>query len=290
MEIKVCTADWQKSQYELLDSGDGYKLESFGCQIISRPEPQAIWRPSLPPQEWERLSKATFVKTGGEERGDWRLANGAAQQWWVERGAVKMRLGLTAFKHVGIFPEQAANWDFMDANLRKIEAAEVLNMFAYTGGASIAAAAAGANVTHLDSIKVVNGWARENGEQSGFSNIRYITDDAMKFAAREVRRQRKYDAIILDPPAYGRGPEGEKWVLEQNILALLENCAQLLSGKSGSFLILNLYSVGFSAILADTLLRTIFGNNCTIDCGELLAADSFGKQLPLGIYARLQIR
>lgn len=287
MDIKVSSPVWDASQYELMDSGNGRKLERFGTQVLSRPEPQALWVPSLDAAKWDELAAATFVKTGGEERGEWRKSSRAAEQWWVERGALKMRLGLTAFKHVGIFPEQASNWDFLAERLRDINAPEVLNMFAYTGGASIAAAAAGANVTHVDSVKVVNSWARENGERSGFPNIRYITDDAVKFAGREIRRARLYNAIILDPPAYGRGPDGEKWVLEDGIRELLVLCSNILSRQKGSFLILNLYSVGFSAILAKTLLESVFGGDCTTECGELFAADSFGKMLPLGIYARL---
>lgn len=287
MEIKVCATMWDKQQYELLDSGNGKKLERFGSQILSRPEPQALWRPSLTAGRWDELADATFVRTVSDEKGEWKLSDRAREQWTVQRGAVKMRLGLTAFKHVGIFPEQASNWDFLTSALSDMNAPEVLNMFAYTGGASIAAAAAGAVVTHVDSVKVVNSWARENGENSGFDSIRYITDDALKFASREIRRSRLYRGIVLDPPAYGRGPDGEKWVLEQNIYELLDLCHTLLSPERGSFLILNLYSMGFSAVLAQTLLRQIFGEQCTIECGELYAEDSFTKQLPLGIFARL---
>lgn len=280
--LNIESAQWASDQYALLDSGNGMKLERFGTQTLARPEPQALWAPSS--ANWR--ADASFDKQG-EERGEWRKTPRTQEQWWVAYHGLKFRLGLTAFKHVGIFPEQAANWEWAAERIKALEAAEVLNLFAYTGGASMAAAAAGATVTHLDSVKVVNTWARGNAEASGISTIRYITDDAMKFVEREVRREKRYQGIILDPPAYGRGANGEKWVLESDLAPLLGLCKELLSNEKGAFLILNLYSMGLSAVLAQTLLEQVFGTQATYEAGELAATDSNEKQLPLGIYVRL---
>lgn len=254
--------------YELIDSGGFEKLERFGKWVTARPEPQAIWKKSLPAGEWERLAHAVFRRTGAsEERGEWRTARNMPEQWWVEysykKMRLKMRLGLTSFKHVGIFPEQAENWNFIYDRCKRIEElkgspANVLNLFAYTGGATLAARSAGAAVTHVDSVKQVVGWARENMEASGLDGVRWIVDDALKFARRELKRGKRYEGIILDPPAYGRGPDGEKWVLEQNIGELLEICAELLAPRN-SFLVLNLYSMGLSALLAKGTCNQLFG-------------------------------
>lgn len=275
------------TDYELIDSGDGQKLERFGQWVIARPEPQALWRPSL--GKWD--ANATFVRSkGSDERGEWRLDNRMPQQWVISYRGIKMRLGLTSFKHLGIFPEQASNWDYITEAIGKIEGrASVLNLFAYTGGASVAAAVAGADVTHVDSVKQVVNWSKENLEltAAGNSSVRWIVDDALKFVQREVRRGKKYNGIILDPPSYGRGPDGEKWVLEENIYELLKCCSELLTEK-GAFVVLNLYSMGLSAMLARTLMRQLFGEPTTEQMGELYVEDSFGKQLPLGVFYRME--
>ena len=212
--------------YELIDSGDFEKLERFGRYVVRRPEPQAIWRRSLTEEEWRRLADASFLRDGrSEERGEWRLRSGMPSRWTVDYAyegmRLRMRLGLTSFKHVGLFPEQAANWNFIYDNCVRMRAEErtpkVLNLFAYTGGATLAARAAGADTTHVDSVKQVVTWARENMEQSGLEGVRWIVEDALKFVQREVRRGNRYNGIILDPPAYGRGANGEKWILEDNI-------------------------------------------------------------------------
>ena len=288
------TPDFQ--DYELIDTGNFEKLERFGRYVTRRPEPQAIWRPSLAEEEWRRLSDASFLRDArSDERGEWRLREGMPSRWTVEyryRGMrLRMRLGLTSFKHVGIFPEQAANWDFIYDNCLALggdgrtEAPRVLNLFAYTGGATLAARAAGAGVTHVDSVKQVVTWARENMEQSGLEGVRWIVEDALKFVQREVRRGNRYDGIILDPPAYGRGANGEKWVLEEGIGEMLACCAQLLESER-AFLVLNLYSMGLSSTLARTAARQAFGAPAEEQWGELCFTDRGGKELPLGTYYR----
>ena len=204
--------------------------------------------------------------------------------------SLRMRLALTSFKHVGIFPEQAANWNFIYDRCRALAAAaaeppRVLNLFAYTGGATLAARAAGAEVTHVDSVRQVVTWARENMEASGLDGVRWIVEDALKFVHREVRRDNRYAGIILDPPAYGRGANGEKWVLEEGICEMLECCARLLE-VSGAFLVLNLYSMGLSSTLARTAVHQAFGAPREEQWGELCFTDRGGKQLPLGTYYR----
>ena len=283
--------------YELLDTGDFEKLERFGRHVLRRPEPQAIWRRTLPEEEWQRLADASFLRDArSDERGVWRLRPGMPDRWTVEYAhagmRVRMRLGLTSFKHVGIFPEQAANWNFIYENCSRLQASKpagaplrVLNLFAYTGGATLAARAAGAEVTHVDSVKQVVTWAREDMELSGLDGVRWIVDDALKFVRREVRRGNRYDGIILDPPAYGRGANGEKWVLEENIGEMLECCAALLAPRA-AFLVLNLYSMGLSSTLARTAARQAFGAPAEEQWGELFFADRAGKELPLGTYCR----
>ncbi len=289
---KELTPDF--GDYELIDSGNFEKLERFGRFTTRRPEPQAIWRPSLPEAEWLAADASFLRDAKSEERGEWRLRRGTPDRWNVEYALrdkkLRMRLGLTSFKHVGLFPEQAANWDFIYDRCRDIAAQgtapKVLNLFAYTGGATLAARAAGAEVTHVDSVKQVVTWARENMELSGLDGIRWIVEDAMKFVQREVRRGNRYNGIILDPPAYGRGANGEKWILQDSICEMLECCARLLEDKN-AFLVLNLYSMGLSSTLARTAVRQAFGEPKTEERGELCFTDRRGKQLPLGVYYRI---
>lgn len=285
--------------YELLDSGHFEKLERFGRYVTRRPEPQAIWHPTLPETEWARRADALFRRDArSDERGQWQLRPGVPDRWTVvyryKTMRLTMRLGLTSFKHVGLFPEQAANWDFIYDTCTELRAAapdgaapRVLNLFAYTGGATLAARAAGAEVTHVDSVRQVVTWARENMEASGLDGVRWMVEDALKFVRREVRRGSRYNGIILDPPAYGRGPEGEKWVLEQHIGQMLDCCARLLEPQ-GAFLVLNLYSMGLSATLARTAVRQAFGTPEQETAGELAFADAAGKVLPLGVYCRFR--
>ena len=290
-DITPCFPD-----YELLDSGDFEKLERFGRYVTRRPEPQAIWRKSLSEEEWRRRADASFMRDGrSDERGEWRLKPSVPSRWNIgyRYGAMSldMRLGLTSFKHVGIFPEQAANWNFIFDECAALRsrgiAPRVLNLFAYTGGATLAARAAGAEVTHVDSVKQVVTWARENMETSGLDGVRWIVEDALKFVNREVRRGNRYNGIILDPPAYGRGADGEKWVLEENIGEMLERCAELLLPHD-AFLVFNLYSMGLSSMIARTAVHQTFGVPDDESFGELCFEDGFSKRLPLGTYYRFR--
>jgi 23S rRNA (cytosine1962-C5)-methyltransferase len=291
--IKIITPESWKD-YELIDTGDGEKLERFGSYILRRPEPQAVWEKSLSEKEWEK-AHAYFRREKNlqkeTEKGEWILKKGMPGQWFInynwESLNIKMRLGLTAFKHVGIFPEQAENWNFIYKTIKefKTPSPRVLNLFAYTGGASLAAKAAGADVTHVDSVKQVINWSAENQQASNLDGIRWIVEDALKFARREVKRGKTYNGIILDPPAYGRGPEGEKWILEENINELIKLCCQLLE-KEKAFLIVNFYSMGFSAVIADSLIKTHFSQVSTSEYGELCVQEQSGKKLPLGVFLR----
>lgn len=286
--------------YELIDSGAGEKLERFGAYVLARPEPKALWDKSLPEAEWRRLAHTTFTpgagfgKAGKEDSGTWNRLKKMDDQWYIqyknEDGlALDLRLGLTSFKHVGVFPEQAPNWDYIYRQTRALAAKgrtpRVLNLFAYTGGASLAAKAAGADVTHLDSVRQVVTWARGNMEHSGMDGIRWIVEDAMKFAQREARRGNRYDGIILDPPAYGHGPDGEKWKLDECLFGMLRSVGEILAPKD-SFMVLNLYSNGYSALLGETVVRQAMSVGA-IESGELALNDRFGKALPLSIVVRM---
>jgi 23S rRNA (cytosine1962-C5)-methyltransferase len=282
----ITPAPWP--DYQLIDSGNYQKLERFGEQVLWRPEPQAIWQPYLPEREWEKQAHAHFDKQGkGGERGQWKLKSNAKDTWWmqvpVEGSNLKFRLALTAFKHVGIFPEQAANWHYIYEQVKKQQSgAKVLNLFAYTGGASVAAAVAGAKVVHVDSVKQVVQWGRDNAEKAGIDGVSWVTEDAALFVKREVKRAKLYNGIVLDPPAYGRGPKGEKWVLEEALPSLLEACAELLA--PGGFVLLNLYSMGLSAVVAANLVKQYF--SAEPEFGELYLPDKQDNRLPLGVFAR----
>jgi len=280
--------------YELIDSGNFEKLERFGAYILARPEPQAIWDKKLSAGDWNRMAHATFKKEkGSSEKGQWVLKPNMPEQWFIsyryQELQLRFRLGLSSFKHVGIFPEQDPNWKFLYEQARQLKTAKpkILNMFAYTGAASLAARATGADVTHLDSVKVVNYWARENMEASQLDNIRWLVEDAMKFARREVKRGNIYQGIILDPPAYGRGPNGEKWQLEDELNELLKLCSELLDPEDHLFLI-NLYSLGFSAFILENLINQSFKYHKITErqFGELYLQDQGKRKLPLGTFYR----
>ena len=286
--------------YELIDSGAGEKLERFGSYVLARPEPKALWDKSMSEAEWRRLAHTTFTpgagfgKAGKEDSGTWNRLRKMDDQWYIQYKnadglALDLRLGLTSFKHVGVFPEQAPNWDYIYRQTRALAAKgrtpRVLNLFAYTGAASLAAKAAGADVTHLDSVRQVVTWARGNMEHSGMDGIRWIVEDAMKFAQREARRGNRYDGIILDPPAYGHGPDGEKWKLDECLFGMLRSVGEILAPKD-SFMVLNLYSNGYSALLGETVVRQAMSVGA-IESGELALNDRFGKALPLSIVVRM---
>ena len=277
--------------YELLDCGDFEKLERFGELILIRPEPQAVWAKVLSESEWEKLHHIRF-KGKSATSGEWVKKNAKSPDRWnisykTEDIAIKFRLGLTSFKHVGIFPEQAVNWDFIAQQVKRFKNPEpkILNLFAYTGGASLAAKAAGADTTHVDSIKQVVTWANENQELSGLANIRWVVEDALKFVKRELKRGKTYNGIILDPPAYGHGPNGEKWKLEDHIQEMMHDVMQLLDPEE-HFLILNAYSMGFSSVIIENLLKSSMPSIENLHCGELYLQASSGCKLPLGVFGR----
>lgn len=277
--------------YELIDSGYFEKLERFGQYILIRPEPQAVWDKHLSNQEWESKAHVKFIPQSSNS-GVWKKFKSMPDQWNINYKlgdkTLTFRLGLTSFKHVGLFPEQAVNWDFIYESIKGFSSKEikVLNLFAYTGASSLAASAAGAITTHVDSVKQVVNWAKDNGTASGLENIRLIVDDAVKFVKRELRRGSKYQGIILDPPAFGHGPEGENWKLERDINGLLKEVAQLLDPIE-HFLILNTYSLGFSSLIVENLAKCTFTDHDSISTGEIYLPDKFGKNLPLGVFVKV---
>jgi 23S rRNA (cytosine1962-C5)-methyltransferase len=279
-------ANWE--EYELLDCGNFEKLERFGSVVIRRPEPQALWDKVWDEIEWKKRTDITF-KQKGSHNGEWINPKKLPTKWHLPYQTadykLKFNLSLTSFKHVGIFPEQAANWDYIYSKLKGMSEPKFLNLFAYTGGASIAAKAAGADVTHVDSVKQVISWSKENMEASKLDNIRWVVEDAMKFVKREVKRGKIYQGIILDPPAYGIGANGERWQLEDSINELLKDIALLLDPKE-HFLILNVYSLGLSALLVQNLVKQNFKQSHSLENGELYLQARSGIQLPLGILAR----
>ena len=283
--------------YELIDSGDFEKLERFGEYILIRPEPQAIWKKNLSNEEWNRKATARFVRDSSKSRqrtgsnDGWKFIRKAKENWWInyqrEQIRIRMKLAFTSFGHIGVFPEQANNWDFITDTIKSWNApGTVLNLFAYTGGASLVAKAAGADVTHVDAVKNMINWGRENEQESGLSGIRWVVEDALKFVKREVKRGKKYNGIILDPPAYGRGPDGEKWVLEEGLTELLEQCSLLLENKQ-SFLVLNLYSMGLSAVVSANLAQAFFKPE-NMEFGEFYLQSQAGEKLPLGTFLRFK--
>jgi 23S rRNA (cytosine1962-C5)-methyltransferase len=278
--------------YELIDVGHFEKLERFGQYITIRPEPQAVWDKTLSNAEWEKRAHIKFLSRSSSS-GEWKKLKQMPDQWQINYGinnstaAIQFRLGLTSFKHVGIFPEQASNWDYIFQTVKEMKTAQprVLNLFAYTGGASLAAKAAGADITHVDSIKQVVTWSKENMQLSNLTDIRWVVEDALKFVKREEKRGNKYNGIILDPPAFGHGPNGEKWKLEDNINEMINLVLQLLDEKE-HFLILNAYSLGFSSLIIENLLKKKAGKN--LHTGELYLQATEGNKLPLGVFGRFK--
>ena len=277
------------SDYELLDCGDFEKLERFGEFITIRPEPQAVWPRLLTEGEWKKQAHVRFQQKTSNS-GEWQKLKKMPDQWKISyrlpnNESITFRLGLTSFKHVGIFPEQAVNWDFIVESVGTMQTPKprVLNLFAYTGGASLAAASAGADITHVDSIKQVITWSNENMQLSELKDIRWMVEDALKYVQREVRRGNTYHGIILDPPAFGHGPKGEKWKLKENIAEMMTGVLQLLD-PTEHFLILNAYSLGLSALVIENLLKQKAGKKLHI--GELYLQAKTGVKLPLGVFGR----
>ena len=278
------TKDW--IDFSVIDTGDGEKLERWGDVVLRRPDPQAIWQkdPAMP---WKEAD-AHYVRssTGG---GAWDFKRPLPEKWTISYKDLKFVVHPTGFKHTGLFPEQAANWDFMMNQIRKANRPiSVLNLFAYTGGATIACAKAGASVCHVDAAKGMVQWAKDNAAASGLSDapIRYIVDDCEKFVAREIRRGRKYDAIVMDPPSYGRGPGGEVWHLEDKIADLLKLCAQVLN-PDPLFFILNAYTTGLQPAVLSNLLRIALADfNGTIEAAEVCLPTERGLVLPCGAAGR----
>lgn len=277
--------------YALLDSGNGRKLERYGRVIVDRPEPQALWSPSLPEAKWA-AADAIFTDSGGEdsETGKWKLNKDVADTWTVKWNDVAMVCRLMSFRHMGLFPEQLTHWNWVADKIRTAgRPLNILNLFAYTGAASLSAAAAGAQVTHLDASKKAIQWAKDNQEASGLQDkpIRWICDDAKAFVARELRRGKKYDGIILDPPKFGRGPDGERWQIEEDLAHFLKDCAALLSDQP-SFMILTAYAMRLSSVSLSSLMRDILGDRGgQFDQGELLIQqENGGRYLSTSLYAR----
>jgi len=282
---------WEKS-YELIDSGGFEKLEQFGSFCVRRPEPQAVWRKSLSEEIWKSKTDAYFKKEkGSSEKGFWDIQKKTPEKWFLNYKSelldLNFKISLSSFKHVGLFPEQASNWEFLAKNIPKIKNSKpkFLNLFAYTGGASLVCRQMGAEVTHVDSVKPVLSWARENMEVSKLDSIRWMAEDALKFVKREARRGNFYQGILLDPPAYGRGPDGEKWVLEEQIEDMLLSVKEILDPKE-HILLTNVYSLGFSTLVVENLLNGIFDVPENAEFGEIYLNDTFNKKLPLGVFHR----
>ncbi len=274
------------SDYELLDSGDNRKLERYGKVILIRPETQAIWA-SRRPELW-KTAQAEFVRVG--EKGEWKAAKRLLDSWDLSWHDAKFSVRPTSFKHTGVFPEQSSNWEWLKEKIHALEKPNVLNLFGYTGIASVVAAKHGANVTHVDASKQSNAWAKENAELSGVTagSIRFLLDDALKFVEREVRRGVMYDGIILDPPAFGRGAKGEVWHIEEDLPKLLFALAKIFSKKPGSFFLLNGYAAGYSPQSFLQSIESVFPEKVSEgEFGELRIPESGSKRvIPAGIYVR----
>jgi len=276
--IVLRTGPW--ADYGLVDSGGGRKLERYGPYRVVRPEPQCLWRPKLGDDVWA-AADAVFDPTDEEDAGRWRFARSAPDRWPLAWGAVRFHGRFTAFRHLAFFPEQAANWTWLDERVRaSAKPLKVLNLFGYTGVASLVCAAAGAAVTHVDASKRAVGWAKENAELSQLAErpIRWLVEDAAKWVAREGRRGARYDGVILDPPKYGRGPNGEVWRLLDDLPGLIAGCASLLSDDA-SFLLLNAYAERVSGLaLAGLVAEAMAGRGGRIDWGELALMEEAGAR------------
>lgn len=279
--------DWHN--YELMDAGDGEKLERWGSYVLRRPDPQVIWPHHANQDIWHNTSATYHRSSSGG--GTWEEKIKLPERWTISYKALKFHIKPTGFKHTGLFPEQAVNWQWM---INKIQAAnrpiKVLNLFAYTGGASVACAYAGAEVCHIDAAKGMVTWAKENMDLSGLGDrpVRFITDDVFKFVQREQRRGVYYDAIIMDPPSYGRGPHGEIWKIESNLYPFVEECVSILS-PNPLFMLINCYTTGLSATVLTNILSLTMQKKYKgmITSGEIgLPITASGLHLPCGLLGR----
>ncbi|OYX31012.1 MAG: SAM-dependent methyltransferase [Caulobacterales bacterium 32-69-10] len=289
--IALRTRSW--GDYALLDSGNGKKLERYGRFTVVRPEPQCWWAPRLPQAKWDAADAVFDPTPADEDDGRWRFSGRPPESFPLSWGPAKFNARFTAFRHLAFFPEQAANWAWLQAAVsggeQPKEQLKVLNLFGYTGVASLVMAAAGAHVTHVDASKKAVAWARENSTLSALDDkpVRWIVEDARKYLAREVRRGSRYDGIVLDPPKYGRGPGGEVWRLFEDLPELMAMCAELLS-PDARFLLLNAYAERISGLsLAHLMAGSLEGRGGVVDWGELdLSEDNDGREIGLSFFAR----
>lgn len=279
------------NDYKILDMADGQKLEKWGDVVLSRPDPQIVWKQKSYPKKWDNINAVyNRSKTGG---GYWDYKKKMPSQWQIKYKDLTFNIKPMGFKHTGLFPEQAVNWDWMTDKIKNAKREiKVLNLFAYTGGATVACLAAGASVCHVDSSKGMVSWAKENVMSSKLEQkpVRYIIDDVVKFVNREIRRGNKYDAIIMDPPSYGRGANGEIWQFEDNIYDLVELCTEVLSDKPLFFLI-NSYTTGISSTVLENILYLTVNRfkKGVVSSGEIgLPMEESNLTLPCGIYGRWQ--
>ena len=298
MNLKLLNpSSWK--DYELLDSGEFEKMERFGKYILIRPEPQAIWERSMDAVEWKRSAHAHFSREQSDKfrftdevKGGWKKLKEIPESWQINYANgnlnLTLRLAMTGFGHVGIFPEQGENWNFIFETINRWKASRprVLNLFAYTGAASVVAKMAGADVAHVDASRPGLNWARQNMELNEQTDIRWVYEDAFKFVKREVKRGNKYRGIIMDPPPYGRGPEGEKWTLQEQLNELVKLSKELLEPKQ-SFFILSMYAVGLSASVGLNVVKTHF-NPSELEFGEFYLSSKQGKNLPMGTFVRFR--
>lgn len=283
--------EWK--DYKILDMANGQKLERWGDIVLSRPDPQIIWKDKSYPKKWNEINAVyNRSKQGG---GSWSFNKKVPNNWQIKYKNLTFNIKPMGFKHTGLFPEQAVNWDWMIEKIKKAKSKrkteiKVLNLFAYTGGATVACLSAGASVCHVDSSKGMTQWAKENVKSSGLekSQVRYIVDDVVKFVNREIRRGNKYDAIIMDPPSYGRGTKGEVWQFEENIYDLVELCKNVLS-ENPLFFLINSYTTGISSKVLEDILDLTVGKKYKgeIESGEIgLPMENSKLVLPCGIYGR----
>lgn len=275
--------------YALLDSGVGRKLERFGKIVVDRPEPQALWQPRLGKNEWAKANAVFSASGEDDEKGKWRIDKPVPEAWPVRIGDVTMLCKLAGLWHLGLFPEQSPHWQWMLEHIARVqgETPRVLNLFGYTGAASLLAAKAGAEVTHVDASKKAIAWGKENQTASKLdaAKIRWIVDDATKFVARDVRRGKTYHMILVDPPKFGRGPEGEVWDLFTHLPALLNDCAKLLAPNSAA-MVLTVYAIRASALAFDQLMRDTLKDKGSFETGELAIEAKGGHAVPASLFVR----